>query len=62
MRPVEYCGKYVRVTITNGKAFEGYVDSYVSAVDNEPNPEAIILDEGIPHLLTELYIHQITSI
>lgn len=49
-------GKNVRITLLNGKVFQGRAYDYTSALDNEPDPESIAIDN------TELYAPEIKSI
>lgn len=47
-------GKNVSVTMVDGEVFTGVLYGYVSAVDNEPDPESIVIDRGeLTELLTE---------
>lgn len=44
MKLWEYSGKNVRITLKDGKVFEGIAYDYTSALDNEPDPESITID------------------
>lgn len=55
----ENSGKLVRVEMTDGEVFTGELFAYISELDNEPDPESIIVDNG---MLIELYTHEIKSI
>ena len=37
-------GKRVRITLKDGKVFEGLAYDYTSELDNEPDPESISID------------------
>ena len=52
----ENAGKKVRVEMTDGEVFEGKLTVYISAADNDPEPESITVDN------TELYTNEINSI
>jgi hypothetical protein len=52
--------KQIRVTIDDGKTFEGLPDGYTSEADNEPDGESIFIDNGI--YTTELYTAEITNV
>ena len=52
----ECSGKNVRITLLNGKVFQGRAYDYTSSLDNEPDPESIAIDN------TELYAPEIKSI
>lgn len=56
MRLWEYSGKNVRITLRNGQVFEGRAYDYTSALDNDPDPESIAVNN------TELYAPEIESI
>ena len=49
-------GKRVKVTMTDGEEFEGVLSAYISAADNDPDPESVIIGA------TELYTDEIKSI
>lgn len=70
---IDYEGKTVRLTDTDGEIYEGYVTDYVFADDNEPvEVDAIILDYPVresdgykyenPVEFTEPEIHSIEVI
>lgn len=54
-------GKQVRVTMKDGKAFTGILDGWISALDNEPDPESIILKTTV-YPCMELYVKDILFI
>lgn len=56
MKLYEASGKNVRITLINGKVFEGFARDYTSALDNEPEPEAICIGDF------ELYAPEIEKI
>lgn len=56
MRLYEAEGKYVRITLKDGSIFEGIGCDHTSALDNEPDPESITIDD------TELFADEIASI
>ena len=49
-------GKRVRVEMTDGETFTGELFAYLSASDNEPDPESIVVDR------TELFTNEIGKI
>lgn len=49
-------GKNVRVTLKNGRVYSGEAYDYISALDNDPDPESITIDN------TELYEPEIEKI
>lgn len=56
MRLWEAAGKTVRVTFQDGDTMTGFVSSYTSALDNEPDPASIVIGDF------ELYEPEIKSI
>ena len=48
-------GKNVEAVMTDGEIFRGKLFGYISAADNEPDPESIIVNN------TELYTNEIGS-
>lgn len=54
-------GKHVRVTMKNRKVFTGILDDWIPALDNEPNPESIILETTV-YPCMELYVKDILFI
>lgn len=51
---------YVDIELVDGDILSGYVDAYISALDNDPEPESIIvISNGI---LYEIAEDEITSI
>ena len=61
MRLWEYSFKNVRVKLHDGSVFEGEVNDYTSAVDNEPDPESITVktEYGV---YIELFAPEIASV
>lgn len=57
MKLYEAVGKNVRITMTDGEIFEGRAYDYMSAYDNEPDPESITVSPGI-----ELFAPEIAKI
>ena len=55
----ENAGKLVRVEMTDGDVLEGKLDGHISALDNEPDPESILI-ENVATI--ELYTHEIHRI
>jgi len=51
----------VEITMKDGKTFKGVLDDWISALDNEPDPESILIDTD-EHILTELYVKDIRLI
>ena len=49
-------GKQVRVEMTDGEIFVGELFAYISAADNDPDPESIVIDR------TELFTREISRI
>lgn len=49
-------GKNVRVTLKNGRVYSGKAYDYISALDNDPDPESITIDN------VELYEPEIDKI
>lgn len=49
-------GKQVRAEMTDGEIFAGELFAYISAADNDPDPESIVIDR------TELFTHEISRI
>ena len=37
----------VRLTFTDGETMEGYVNMYISELDNDPDPESIVIGNTI---------------
>ena len=56
MKLWEAAGKTVRVTFRDGDEMTGFVNCYTSALDNEPDPESIMIGN------IELYAPEIKSI
>lgn len=54
-------GKQVRVTMKDGKVFTGILDCWISALDNDPDPESIILKTTV-YPCMELYVKDILFI
>ena len=52
----DYSGRTIKVTMTNGEIFVGKLVGYVSADDNEPDPESILID------YTELFTNEIDDV
>lgn len=52
----EYSGKNVKITLKDGKVFQGEAYGYTSALDNEPDPESIVVNS------IELYLPEIESV
>ena len=49
----QHSGEKIKVVMTDGEIFEGELNGYISAADNDPEPESIIVDN------TELYTNEI---
>lgn len=49
-------GKNVRITLKTGQVYAGKAYDYISALDNDPDPESITIDN------TELYKPEIEKI
>lgn len=62
MKLWEFSGKRIRVTFDDGQELVGVACDYTSALDNEPDPESISIDTGVPGMLTEIYACEIKSI
>ncbi len=56
MKLYEAQGKHVRIRLKDGSIFEGLGCDYTTALDNEPDPESITIDD------TELFADEIASI
>lgn len=54
-------GHQVEVTMKDGEIFTGVLDDWIPALDNEPDPESILIDTD-EHILTELYVKDIRVI
>lgn len=52
----ENAGKNVKVVMTDGETFTGKLSGYISAADNEPEPESILIGN------TELYTNEISTV
>ena len=52
----EYSGERVKIVMTDGEIFEGELNGYISAADNDPEPESIIVDN------IELYTNEIETV
>jgi hypothetical protein len=52
----ENANKNVRVTMTDGEFFEGQLHTYISEVDNYPDPESIVVSS------IELFTNEIKEI
>lgn len=56
-----YWNKIVHITMVDGDSLTGQVVSYTSAVDNDPDPESILI--RIPSgMLIELFDYEVESI
>lgn len=44
MKLWEFLDKKVRIEFVDGGTLEGYVHTHTSALDNEPDPESIMID------------------
>ena len=53
--------KQVEITMKDGKIFTGVLDDWISALDNEPDPESIFINTD-EHILTELLVKDIRLI
>ncbi len=49
-------GRLVKAVMTDGEIFTGELFAYISAQDNEPDPESIIVGR------TELFTHEIETV
>lgn len=58
----DYVGKKVKVTFTDGTSMEGTAEFYTSSLDNEPDPESIMLRSNTTDFLTELFRTEIATI
>ena len=56
MKLHEASGKNVTITLKNGESFKGFAYDYMSALDNEPEPESITINS------IELYAPDIEKI
>lgn len=56
MELFETQGRRVKITLKNGKVFQGQAYDYTSALDNEPDPASITIDS------VELYEPEIAKI
>lgn len=56
MKLYEIESKKVRITLTDGRVFEGIAYDYTSKMDNEPDPESITIDS------VELYAPEIEKV
>lgn len=52
----ENAGKRVKATMTDGETFSGELFGYCSALDNEPDPESIVVGR------TELFTCEISRL
>ena len=52
----DHAGKEIEVIMTNGEKFNGKLVGYISALDNEPEPESILVD------YTEIYTNEIAAV
>ncbi len=52
----ENAGKQVRAEMTDGEIFVGELFAYISAADNDPDPESIVINR------TELFTREISWI
>lgn len=52
----ENAGKQVRVEMKDGEFFSGELFAYISAADNEPDPESVVVNR------IELFTNEISSI
>lgn len=52
----ENANKNVRVTMTDGEIFEGQLHTYISEIDNDPDPESIVVSS------IELFTNEIKEI
>ena len=44
MKLLEYYGKEVKITATNGQSFTGVISDYIYPEDNEPAEESVVMD------------------
>ena len=51
----------VEITMKNGGIFTGVLYDWISALDNEPDPESIFINTD-EHILTELFVKDIRLI
>ena len=58
----EYIGEKVEVTFTDGTTMRGNAEFYTSSLDNEPDPESIMLRSNATGILTELFKPEIVKI
>lgn len=56
-----FSGKQVEVTMKDGGIFTGVLYDWISALDNEPDPESIFVETSL-NVLTELYVKDIRLI
>ena len=61
MKLWQYSFKCVRVKLHDGSVFEGKVNDYTSAVDNEPDPESITVQTA-GGVFVELFAPEIASV
>lgn len=52
----ENAGKVITVVMNDGEKISGKLNGYISAVDNDPEPECIIINN------TELYTNEIVDV
>ena len=57
----EHSGKQIKVTMTDGEVLEGKLDVYISELDNEPDPECIMIYQ-MGAGLVELPTNEIASV
>lgn len=56
-----FADKQVEITLKDGKVFVGILEDWISALDNEPDPESIIIKTP-EQMLVELFVREIRYI
>ena len=57
----ELLHKSILIEFADGKEMRGYVDAYISAEDNDPDPESIIvISDGVAYEVTAAEIKQLS--
>ena len=57
----QYWGRQVSVQLDDGKVFYGEVFDYISELDNEPDPESIVIETD-GGMLVELFVNEIKEV
>lgn len=57
----EHFGKKIKIICMDGQIVVGILMDYTSALDNEPDPESVTVDEE-SGFMTEVYLHEVGTV